>query len=89
MAAPPGDGREGWYGERLLQERGHPIHRLAGLRVNKQLQPLDQHGDPVLENVYAVGHLLAGFNPLTDGCAEGIALATAYKAVRTALQLDE
>lgn len=89
VAAPPGDGREGWYGERLLQERGHPIHRLAGLRVNKQLQPLDQHGEPVLENVYAVGHLLAGFNPLTDGCAEGIALATAYKAVRTALQLDE
>jgi anaerobic glycerol-3-phosphate dehydrogenase len=32
---------------------------------------------------------LAGFNPLTDGCAEGIALATAYKAVQTALQLDE
>lgn len=89
VATPPGDGREGWYGERLLQERGHPIHRLAGLRANKQMQPLGQDGGPALENVYAVGHLLAGFNPLTDGCAEGIALATAYKAVQTALQLDE
>lgn len=89
VATPPGDGRTGWYGERLLQARGHPIHRLAGLRVNKRLQPLDQDGSPVLENVYAVGHMLAGFNPLTDGCAEGIALATAYKAVQSALQLDE
>jgi glycerol-3-phosphate dehydrogenase subunit B len=89
VAAPPGEGRAGWYGEHLLQDRGHPIHRLAGLRANKQLQPLGQDGSPILENVYAVGHLLAGFNPLTDGCAEGIALATAYKAVQTALQLDE
>jgi anaerobic glycerol-3-phosphate dehydrogenase len=43
----------------------------------------------VLDNVYAVGHMIAGFNPLTDGCAEGIALATACKAVRVALALDE
>jgi glycerol-3-phosphate dehydrogenase subunit B len=45
------------------------------------MQPLDAEGAPVLANVFAAGHLLAGFNPLTDGCAEGVALATAYKAV--------
>lgn len=89
VQAPPGDGREGWTYDRLLKHRGHPIHRLTGLRVNKQMRPLDSSGAPVLENVYAVGHLLAGFNPLTDGCAEGIALATAYKAVQTALNLSE
>ena len=61
------------------------MHRHTGLRVNQQLVPLDAEGAPVLENVYAVGHMLAGFNPLTDGCAEGIALATAYKAVQVAL----
>ncbi|HVO71139.1 MAG TPA: anaerobic glycerol-3-phosphate dehydrogenase subunit GlpB [Aggregatilineaceae bacterium] len=89
VQAPPGDGREGWTYDHLLKHRGHPIHRLAGLRVSTQMRPLDAEGAPVLENVYTVGHLLAGFNPLTDGCAEGIALATAYKAVQTALGLEE
>ncbi len=88
VAAPEVESRAGWYHDDLLIERGHPIHRQTGLRVNTQLQPLDAAGDPALENVYATGQLLAGFNPLTDGCAEGIALATAYKAVHTALELD-
>jgi glycerol-3-phosphate dehydrogenase subunit B len=87
VAVPQGDSRAGWYYDNLLKYRGHPIHRQAGLRLNKRLQPLDAEGAPVLENVYAVGNMLAGFNPLTDGCAEGIALATAYKAVQVALGL--
>jgi len=82
---PPGEGRTGWYGERLLVAEGHPIHRESGLRVNAQMQPLDAEGAPLLENVFAAGHLLAGFNPLTDGCAEGVALATGYKAACAAL----
>jgi glycerol-3-phosphate dehydrogenase subunit B len=87
VANPVSDGRAGWYHDNLLIHRGHPIHRHAGLRVNRQMQPLTLDGAPVLENVYAAGNLLAGFNPLTDGCAEGIALATALKAVRVALEL--
>ncbi|MBI5958862.1 MAG: anaerobic glycerol-3-phosphate dehydrogenase subunit B [Chloroflexi bacterium] len=89
VMAPPGEGRSGWYEDRLLHEQGHPIHRLVGLRVDSCMRPLDASGAPMLENVYAVGHLLAGFNPLTDGCAEGIALATAYKAIATALGLKK
>ncbi|MEW6577613.1 MAG: anaerobic glycerol-3-phosphate dehydrogenase subunit GlpB [Chloroflexota bacterium] len=85
VSGPPGEGRTGWYGERLLVAEGHPIHRQSGLRVNTQMQPVDGEGAPLLENVFAAGHLLAGFNPLTDGCAEGVALATAYKAVCAAL----
>ncbi|MBN1680260.1 MAG: anaerobic glycerol-3-phosphate dehydrogenase subunit B [Anaerolineae bacterium] len=88
-AGPDVPGREGWYYDRLLKERGHPIHRQAGLRVDHDLRPLNAAGEPALANVYATGHMLAGFNPLTDGCAEGIALATAYKAVHTALELDD
>lgn len=88
LETPPGEGRTGWYHDALLKERGHPVHRLTGLRVNQRMQPLDAAGAPVLDNVYAAGHLLAGFNPLTDGCAEGIALATAYQAVNAALELE-
>jgi glycerol-3-phosphate dehydrogenase subunit B len=89
VQAPPSVGREGWFEDRLLTARGHLVHRLAGLRVDRQMRPLNADGAPVLDNVYAVGHMIAGFNPLTDGCAEGIALATACKAVRVALALDE
>jgi len=85
VSGPPGEGREGWYGDRLLVADGHPIHRHTGLRVNAQMQPVDVEGAPVLENVFVAGHLLAGFNPLTDGCAEGVALATGYKAACAAL----
>lgn len=88
VMTPPGAGRESWYADTLLKERGHAVHRMAGLRVDKTMRPLNASGAPVLENVYAAGHLLAGFNPLTDGCAEGIALSTAYKAVCAALELD-
>ncbi len=83
---PSEEGRTGWYHDQLLLPRGHPVHRHSGIRVNKQMRPLNPSGEVVLDNVYVVGHMLAGFNPLTDGCAEGIALATAYKAIRTALE---
>lgn len=89
LETPPGEGRAGWYHEHLLVERGHPVHRLTGLRVDQQMRPLNAAGETVLDNVYAVGHLLTGFNPLTDGCAEGVALATAHKAVCAALELEE
>lgn len=88
VVSPEVESRADWYHDTLLIERGHAIHRQTGLRVNTDLQPLNGSDEPVLENVYATGQLLAGFNPLTDGCAEGIALATAYKAVHTALELD-
>jgi len=88
VVTPEVESRADWYHDTLLIERGHPIHRQTGLRVSTDLLPLDAAGEPVLDNVYVAGQLLAGFNPLTDGCAEGIALATAYKAVHTALELD-
>jgi glycerol-3-phosphate dehydrogenase subunit B len=65
----------------LLAAHGHPLH-CAGSRVNADLQPLAASGSPLFDNLYAAGHILAGFNPLTDGCAEGVALATAYRAIQ-------
>ncbi|GAB4408356.1 MAG: glycerol-3-phosphate dehydrogenase subunit GlpB [Anaerolineae bacterium] len=88
VSGPPGEGRAGWYRERLLVAEGHPIHRECGLRVNAQMQPVNGEGAPLLENVFAAGHLLAGFNPLTDGCAEGVALATGYRAACAALTVQ-
>jgi len=85
LPPPRLEGRTGWYGERLLQRGGHAVHRVTGVRVDADMRPLNAAGEPVLDNLQAVGHLLTGFNPLTDGCAEGVDLVTAYRAVETAL----
>ncbi|MCX7707206.1 MAG: hypothetical protein N2204_04285, partial [Anaerolineae bacterium] len=59
--------------------QGHPIH-LAGVRVNARMQPVDEAGRVVAENLRAAGRLLAGYDPITEGSTEGVWLATAYRA---------
>ncbi|MEP7289696.1 MAG: anaerobic glycerol-3-phosphate dehydrogenase subunit B [Chloroflexota bacterium] len=81
--------RTRWFNENLLDPRGHPIH-YVGVRVNDQMQPLGSSGSPFAEGLYAAGQLLAHPNvegaPLPTETTEGVALATAYKAVICALQ---
>jgi len=62
-----------------LQQQGHPIH-YAGVRANSRLQPVDETGNVVLENVRIAGRLLADYNPLQEGSTEGVWLATGYRA---------
>lgn len=63
----------------------HPYTRF-GVRVNAAMQPLDERGAVVYENVYAIGGLLAGADRRGEGSREGIDLATAYKAVEQVLE---
>jgi glycerol-3-phosphate dehydrogenase subunit B len=61
-----------------------PYMRL-GLRVDQDLRPLGENGDPLAENVFAAGGILAGADRRAEGSREGIDLATAYMAVAKAL----
>ncbi|MCX7671847.1 MAG: anaerobic glycerol-3-phosphate dehydrogenase subunit GlpB [Anaerolineae bacterium] len=70
---------EEWFRPTFLTAAGHPVHA-AGVRANAQMQPVDEAGRVVLENVRVAGHLLAGANPPVEGSTEGIWLATAYRA---------
>jgi glycerol-3-phosphate dehydrogenase subunit B len=69
----------GWFDERFLTERGHPVHTI-GVRANASLQPVSEAGEVLLENVRIAGRLLAGYNPVIEGSTEGVWLATAYRA---------
>ncbi|MBX3080459.1 MAG: anaerobic glycerol-3-phosphate dehydrogenase subunit B [Anaerolineae bacterium] len=77
--------RTRWFSDDLLDPRGHAVHYF-GVRVNDRMQPLDEQGKVVLENLYLCGHLIA--RPHVDGTpaptesGEGVALATAWKAVQ-------
>ena len=68
-----------WFDERFLSKQGHPVH-LAGVRANMHLQPVDETGVVLLENVTIAGRLLGGYNPVIEGSTEGVWLATAYRA---------
>jgi glycerol-3-phosphate dehydrogenase subunit B len=80
--------RTRWFNPNLLDPRGHPVHYF-GVRANNRMQPVDPNGEPLVEGLYVAGHILA--HPNVDGAprpfetAEGVALATAYRAVTCAL----
>jgi glycerol-3-phosphate dehydrogenase subunit B len=68
-----------WFDERLLSLQGHPIH-CAGVRINRQMQPIGDTGEVLLEGVRVAGRLIAGYNPVVEASTEGVVLATAYRA---------
>jgi glycerol-3-phosphate dehydrogenase subunit B len=73
-------GLDDWFGPAFLADQGHPIH-CAGVRANPAMQPVDEAGNVVLENVRIAGRLLAHYDPMVEGSTEGVWLATAYRAV--------
>lgn len=61
-------------------------YEMFGLRVNSRMQPLDVDGEPIYENLYAAGGIIAGANRPSEGSRQGIDLATAQRAVESALE---
>lgn len=78
--------RTSWFADTMLAASGHPVERF-GIRVNASMQPVGRDGEPIARGLYAAGHSLAqpGTTP-TAAFYEGMALASAYRAVSSALQ---
>ncbi|MEI8165398.1 MAG: glycerol-3-phosphate dehydrogenase subunit GlpB [Chloroflexales bacterium] len=72
-------GRTDWFAQRFLDEEGHPIFR-AGVAADRGLCPLDAAGRVVYTNVAVAGSAIAGFDPIREGCLEGVAVATGFAA---------
>ena len=68
--------RLGFLGGRFLGD--HPL-AAAGVRVDAELRPVGEAGEPLAANVRCVGGLLAGHDPTVEGSREGVALATAAR----------
>jgi anaerobic glycerol-3-phosphate dehydrogenase len=79
---------DAFFPPHLLEERPWGDHRLfrAGVAVDAQGRLLDRDGTPLSSGLYAAGRLLSGFNPLHDGCAMGVELATGLAVADSALQ---
>lgn len=72
--------RAAWTSEHFLGP--HPFAKF-GVRVNKNLQPLNADGKPIASNLRAIGSILAGADRLAEGSREGIELATAWRGIET------
>lgn len=73
--------RAEWYRERYTDARGHPINR-AGIEVDDCCRPLNRDGGVVHPRLFAAGSVLAHHDWIRSRSGAGIALATAFKAVR-------
>ena len=74
--------RKDWHLHSFLDPQGHPINR-AGLEVDDFLRPLEADGRCACKNLFAAGSLLAHQDWKRMKCGSGLAIATAYGAVRS------
>lgn len=73
--------RNRWHRKRLFDRAGHPIHR-AGLPVDAMMRPCDVRGSRIYPNLFAAGSILAHQDWIRQKCGSGLAIASAYAAVR-------
>jgi glycerol-3-phosphate dehydrogenase subunit B len=76
--------QEEWFGKSFFNDLPHPVHQ-AGVITNASLQPIDEKGDGLLENVWIAGSILAHHHCIEEKSREGIEIATGYAASKQAL----
>lgn len=75
--------REEWFGKSFFDE--HPIHRM-GILTDSSLRPIEETGEPILENVWVAGTILSGHHCVNEKSREGIEISTGYTAAKRALE---
>ena len=77
--------REEWFRNNFFNDSSHPIHQ-AGILVDSSFRPVDERGDPILENVWVAGSILAHHHCIDEKSREGIEISTGYMAAQNALE---
>jgi glycerol-3-phosphate dehydrogenase subunit B len=76
--------RKDWFGNSFFGVPHHGIH-FSGIDTDSALKPIDKEGNPILENVWIAGSILAGHHFLEEGSREGISISTGYWAAKHTL----
>ncbi|NAW69096.1 glycerol-3-phosphate dehydrogenase subunit GlpB [Vibrio sp. V27_P1S3P104] len=74
-----------WRNRNFFAPKAHPFMTF-GVQTNAQLNPYQQ--DIAIKNLYCCGSMLSGYDPVFEGSGGGVAIATAYYAIKQALQID-
>ncbi|MEZ4526385.1 MAG: glycerol-3-phosphate dehydrogenase subunit GlpB [Desulfobacterales bacterium] len=75
------ESRSQWHNPDFFAPDGHPVNQ-AGLETDDTFRPLGKDGKPVYENLFAAGSILAHQDWPRMKCGSGLAIATAFKAVK-------
>jgi len=75
------EGRVKWHRDDLLDLQGHLINR-AGLEIDDHFRPLNIKGYPAFNKLFAAGSILAHQDWKRMKCGVGLAVATAFGAVK-------
>lgn len=67
------DGRDKWYDEDFFKPQAYLGF---GVRTDSLFHPA--LGGKTIENLYAIGAVLGGYNPVELGCGAGVAIMTAF-----------
>lgn len=87
LAVDQPEGRAAWYRPDYFDPRGHAVNR-SGVIVDERWRPLGAAGKPAHPRLFAAGSVLAHQDWIRQRCGAGLAIATAYEAVRAALGGD-
>jgi glycerol-3-phosphate dehydrogenase subunit B len=60
----------------------HQPYNLVGVGVDSCMRPLAVDGEPLFENLFAAGGIIAGADRSMEGSRQGIDLSTAYCAIK-------
>jgi glycerol-3-phosphate dehydrogenase subunit B len=75
------DSRKEWHREDFFDRQGHPINQ-AGVEVDNRFRPINNQGRPVFNHLFAAGSILAHQDWKREKCGTGLAVATAFRAVK-------
>ncbi len=75
-----------WHRKNFFDRQGHPIN-LAGVEIDDQFRPIKEQGRPHFDQLFAAGSILAHQDWKREKCGTGLAVATAFGAVRAFIDI--
>jgi glycerol-3-phosphate dehydrogenase subunit B len=74
-----------WHHGKFLHPEGHPVNS-AGVEVDDSFRPVDKTGKVVQNNLFIAGSILAHQDWMRMKCGSGVAISTAYAAVKALMK---
>ncbi|SCY70232.1 glycerol-3-phosphate dehydrogenase subunit GlpB [Desulfoluna spongiiphila] len=74
--------RDLWHRCDLFHSDGHAVNR-AGVTADSAMRPLDKEGNPVSQNLFVAGSILAHQDWKREKSGAGISIATAFRAAES------
>ena len=78
------ENRRQWHSRDFFDRNGHQVNA-AGVETDDLFRPIDSDGNPVVQNLYAAGSVLAHNDWKRMKSGAGVSIASAYAAVKSYL----